>query len=162
MLPLCAHNDSSTTVCSWDRDFGSDEFIYWAECFVVGPRMPPPPPLSSRVSTDQTLLLLHHRQPPNCVFPAVMDPSVNRWAAAIRRPLHCGKETREQWPRRNCSIHLRDEKNIKGNYISANVIGPSCLPSRQINSRVTVILRPTCKRWITIPVWPTPICSCLQ
>ncbi|KAL7397951.1 hypothetical protein ABVT39_002195 [Epinephelus coioides] len=41
--------------------------------------MPPPPPLSSRVSTDQTLLLQHHRQPPNCVFPAVMDPSVNRF-----------------------------------------------------------------------------------
>lgn len=44
MLPFSAHNDSSATVCSWDRCFGSDEFIFGTGCLVVGPRLPPPPP----------------------------------------------------------------------------------------------------------------------
>lgn len=159
MLPLCAHGDSSTTVCSWDRDFGSDEFIFRSWVFCRGPSGAPTP-----------TSLIPRLDGPNAAA-AAASPAASELRFPCRdgslcKPVSCYQKPAELWggPTSNersevVSIHLRDKKIIYRLYkgcIFSNILGASCLPFRQINSRV--ILRPTCKNWITIPVWATPIC----
>lgn len=108
MLPLSAHNDSSTTVCSWDRDFGSDEFIFRSWVFCRGPSDAPTP-----------TSLIPRLDGPNAAAAASPAASKLRFPCrdeALCKPVSCYQKTAELCggaTRSDSAIHLKDKKEKK-------------------------------------------------